>query len=64
MEAIDKNEFILLEVDPEHIKAVADLPFLHRDPFDRMLVAQAMAEDMVIMTADVNILKYEINTIW
>lgn len=36
----------------EHALAAADLPPLHRDPFDRMLVAQAMLEGLVLVTAD------------
>jgi len=64
MKAIEANGFSLLDIAPEHINAIMDLPFIHRDPFDRMLVAQAMAEDMTIMTIDENIHKYNINTIW
>ena len=64
MDAIDKNEFALLEVDPEHIKATMNLPLIHRDPFDRMIIAQAMVEDMAIMTIDENILKYDIESVW
>ena len=58
--AIENNGFLLLEIDPHHIKAVATLPFIHRDPFDRMLVAQAIEEDLYIMTVDNNIKKYNI----
>jgi len=64
IEAIEGNDFTLLGIDPQHIKAVTDLPFIHRDPFDRMLVAQAMVEDMPIMTSDANVLKYDIRSIW
>jgi len=64
IEAIDKNEFRLLEVSPEHIKKVTELPFIHRDPFDRILIAQANVEGMTVMTVDENILKYEVGTIW
>lgn len=63
IDAVYANDFALLEITPEHIKAVSDLPFIHRDPFDRMLVAQAIGEGMHIMTADANILKYDISTI-
>jgi PIN domain nuclease of toxin-antitoxin system len=58
------NEFALLDITPAHIRTVANLPFIHRDPFDRMLVAQAMVEDMEIMTVDSNILKYDVKPIW
>jgi len=64
MDTIYMNEFALLEVAPEHIRATINLPIIHRDPFDRMLIAQAMVENMAIMTIDENILKYDIKIIW
>ena len=64
IEIIYKNEFALLEISPKHIKIITELPFIHRDPFDRLLVAQAMSEGMVIMTGDDNILKYGVEHIW
>ena len=64
IDAVEDNGFILLEIEPCHIKTVADLPFIHRDPFDRMLIAQAIVEDMSIMTVDENILKYDVNVVW
>jgi PIN domain nuclease of toxin-antitoxin system len=41
-----------------HVTAVADLPLLHRDPFDRLLLAQAKAEAMLLMTADQQLAGY------
>jgi len=64
IEAIHINDFELLDISPRHIKMVAELPFIHRDPFDRMLVAQAMTEDMTILTVDENVTKYEIKSVW
>ena len=64
VEAIEDNGFLLLEVDPYHVKAVAELPFIHRDPFDRMLVAQAIEEGMCIMTVDSNIKQYGVTSVW
>ena len=63
-DAINDNGFRLLDITPEHTIEVIKMPFIHRDPFDRMLIAQAMIEDMVIMTIDTNITKYEVKTIW
>ena len=62
--AIDDNGFRVLDIAPEHAKEVIKLPHIHGDPFDRMLIAQAMIEDMVIMTVDTNIAKYEVTIIW
>ena len=64
IDTIYRNEFELLNISPKHIKTVTGLPYIHRDPFDRMLVAQAIVEDMAIMTTDDNIIKYEIKSIW
>ena len=64
IETICDNDFNLLEVSSEHIKEVTKLPFIHRDPFDRMLIAQAKIEGMTILTVDENIVKYDINTVW
>jgi PIN domain nuclease of toxin-antitoxin system len=47
-----------------HALAVADLPRHHTDPFDRMLVAQAQLERMVLLTTDKNMLKYDVATLW
>lgn len=47
-----------LMIASEHALAAADLPPLHRDPFDRMLVAQAMLEGLVLVTADEAIRQY------
>ena len=58
------NLFVVLEILPKHIKALTKLPFIHRDPFERILVAQALVEEMFIITADENIKKHEVNTIW
>ena len=64
IETVCKNEFDLLAISPDHIKAIAELPFVHRDPFDRMLVTQAMVENITIVTVDENISKYDVSAIW
>ena len=50
--------YTLLPVTAEHAAAVADLPALHRDPFDRMLVAQAFHEPLRLMTHDSGLSSY------
>ena len=54
----------LLSVAPRHVEMVETLPFLHRDPFDRLLVATAKADGMTILTADENIHKYDVPAVW
>ena len=51
-------------VQTNHVELVESLPFIHRDPFDRMLVAVAKADGMTILTADENIRKYDVPTAW
>jgi PIN domain nuclease of toxin-antitoxin system len=48
-----------LPIDVRHASAVASLPLHHRDPFDRMLVSQAMVEGLPIITADAAIAAYD-----
>lgn len=48
----------LLPVDHSHVLAVADLPDLHRDPFDRLLVAQARLLGLTLLTADPMVARY------
>jgi PIN domain nuclease of toxin-antitoxin system len=52
------NNFEQLSVTAEHTLAVADLPPLHRDPFDRMLVAQSIVEGVILLTADPVVARY------
>ena len=50
--------FDLLPVTPTHCRAVVELPQLHRDPFDRMLIAQARTDKLLLLTRDNQILAY------
>jgi len=58
------NALELLEIKPEHIYALASLPSHHRDPFDRMLISQAMAEQMPLITIDKKIALYQDQVKW
>ncbi len=49
---------VRLDVEPEHCRAVAHLPLYHRDPFDRLLVAQALSEPFRLLTADKQLAQY------
>ena len=50
--------FLQLPVSAHHAAAVIDLPPIHRDPFDRLLVAQARSEPMTLLTRDATLAKY------
>jgi PIN domain nuclease of toxin-antitoxin system len=61
---LERNAFQALPVHVAHAVAVIALPDLHRDPFDRMLVAQAISEDLTIVTGDQEIARYPAPVIW
>jgi PIN domain nuclease of toxin-antitoxin system len=63
-EQLAANGFRALAIDLKHAARVATLPFHHRDPFDRLLVAQALEEDLAMVTADPVIAKYGVNRVW
>jgi len=56
--------FELLTLEPHHIGSVETLPNHHRDPFDRLLIASAIAEDMTFVSADENVPKYDVKWLW
>ena len=62
-ERIVEAGFTHLPFDATHAAALGELPFHHRDPFDRMLIAQAMTEGLVFATADDRCRAYDIQTI-
>ena len=53
-----ENGYAELPITGEHATAVDDLPRLHKDPFDRMLIAQAMVESVTLLTADPQLARY------
>ncbi len=53
-----------LQVREEHITEMLLLPMLHKDPFDRMLIAQARVENMPLVTSDKLIQTYDVRTVW
>ena len=61
VDEIRSQGFEPLAIVVAHAEAVERMPVLHRDPFDRMLVAQAMAEGMILLTVDAEIIKYAPN---
>lgn len=52
LDGIEPAGFSLLAVSGEHAARVAELPLLHKDPFNRILVAQALVEPMILLTND------------
>jgi PIN domain nuclease of toxin-antitoxin system len=60
-ERIRDSGFRELPITPEHAIVAARLPAIRRDPFDRMLVAQARCEDLTLVTRDANVQRHEVS---
>jgi PIN domain nuclease of toxin-antitoxin system len=63
-EAIDKNGFSYLHIETKHTSVLTTLPFHHKDPFDRLLIAQAMVEAIPIVSNDSVLDAYPIKRLW
>jgi len=62
--AVIDNGFLLMPIEPRHTSLLTSLPFHHRDPFDRMMIAQAMAEQMNVVSSDAAFDAYPITRLW
>ena len=58
------NEIEIFTINTNHIKELQNLDLHHRDPFDRMLIAQSKTENMTIITKDNSFSKYDIDILW
>ena len=63
-EQVARNRFEVLPILIRHLAALANLPFHHRDPFDRLLVAQAIIEGIPILSADAELDAYRVARLW
>jgi PIN domain nuclease of toxin-antitoxin system len=61
---IKRNRIELLQLDISHIYALSSLPQHHRDPFDRLLIAQSMSEGLEIVSVDENFDAYGVQRFW
>jgi PIN domain nuclease of toxin-antitoxin system len=61
---IAQNGFGLLQIDVAHIAGLISIPFHHRDPFDRLLIAQAQSEHLPVVSHDVVFDAYGITRLW
>jgi len=57
-DAITASDFLELPISVRHAAAVMNLPDIHRDPFDRILIAQAICEPLTFLTADASLKNY------
>lgn len=63
-EQLQENNITLLNIEPQHTGLVAILPFHHRDPFDRLIIAQALNDDMSIIGKDKSFDLDKITRLW
>ena len=59
-----REVFRILPIDPQHLPMLTTLPFHHRDPFDRLIISQAIMEAMTICTGDDSFSRYDVQVIW
>ena len=62
--AVTSRELRLLDLEPAHVATYAELPPHHRDPFERLLVAQSKAENLAVLTSEEPFSAYGVETHW
>jgi PIN domain nuclease of toxin-antitoxin system len=61
---IGDNGFSIFPIEPKHTAVLTTLPFHHRDPFDRLIIAQAMVEDTTVISNDTAFDAYPVTRLW
>ena len=61
---LENSDLLILQVENNYLKKVFGLPFLHKDPFDRLIIATALIENLTIITIDENVQKYDAPWVW
>lgn len=64
MEICEEKQIFILPIKAIHLERLKALPSIHRDPFDRLLICQAAAENMTLISVDGNLVKYDIRVVW
>ena len=64
LRAVHENGFRFLPIDPAHTSLLTTMPFHHRDPFDRLMIAQALVEQMQIISSDTILDDYSVIRVW
>jgi PIN domain nuclease of toxin-antitoxin system len=59
-----RNKFQILQIEIQHLLELQKLTRFHSDPFDRLIIAQAASDDLVVMTRDNNFSKYPVQLMW
>ncbi len=64
MQQVYGNAIEVLEIRPEHLDVLANMPFHHKDPFDRLIIAQGIAESIAVISKDREFGKYPVTLLW
>ena len=62
--SVSESGLSLVSIEPRHLAAVSKLPFHHRDPFDRLLIAQALVEGLTVVSGDSAFSAYGVPVLW
>ncbi|MBU1342570.1 MAG: type II toxin-antitoxin system VapC family toxin [Proteobacteria bacterium] len=61
---LEKNAINVLPIELDHISAIINLEVHHRDPFDRLIIAQGITEQIPVITSDAMFTRYPVKVIW
>ena len=61
---IADSDFVAMQIENKHLLKLLGLPFIHKDPFDRLLIATAISEELTIISGDENIQRYGMAWTW
>ena len=64
MDKVLSKGFTILPIEREHLIVLSTLDLIHRDPFDRIIIAQAIAENMPLVSSDDVFMQYPVNCVW
>jgi len=64
IDIIENSDLSVIPIENDYLKDLSKLPFIHKDPFDRLIITTALREGLTIVTIDENIQKYDVPWIW
>jgi len=64
LDVISNSELTILPIESGYLKGLSKLPFIHKDPFDRLIIATALLEGLTIITVDENVQQYDVSWTW
>ena len=63
-DSLSQNQIEIIHISKEYLIELSKLPFHHDDPFDRLIIAQALASDLIVISKDKDFKKYKVNLQW